>query len=373
MDDNSFGKFQVPQFVDFKEADKYIPAEGYYLRLRLTPPPRVIREALLQALPEENVFHPSSTLAALWDNRLPIFVVRWFMNLQGAATTRFPEKRRFVQALWLIEAFRSKHFLGDVEEATYGADVTFHDDDDLPGGPKKLPLFDWLPQPPGPPAATKPASTTPTPAAAAVKEEPEDPPRILEETPEWDIFYAEADAYIRSFGSVPCAAVDPSRLRNLSALFSKLKQMYSGMDPSWAFTDEERDRLQEQQSDVQTLLTMAKPRLLSLQEQASKAKVPEEAAEPRPTLLARTRIPIRDFIREAHAYIQTFGVLVLPVHPSRIENLSLVLDRVNETMEILEDPEEGTSSEEVKELTANREDLEGLKELAEKILDDLKK
>ena len=191
--------------------------------------------------------------------------------------------------------------------------------------------------------------------------------------PEWDIFYAEADAYIRSFGLVPCAAVDPSRLRNLLALFSKLKQMYSGMDPSWAFTDEERDRLQEQRSDVQALLTMAKPRLLSLQEQASKAKVPEEAAEPRPTLLARTRIPIRDFIREAHAYIQSFGVLVLPVHPSRIENLSLVLDRVNETMEILEDPEEGTSSEEVKELTANREDLEGLKELAEKILDDLKK
>ena len=136
--------------------------------------------------------------------------------------------------------------MGDVEEATYGADVTFHDDDDLPGGPKKLPLFDWLPQPPGPPAATKPASTTPTPAAAAVKEEPEEPPRILEETPEWDIFYKEADDYIRSFGSVPCAAVDPSRLRNLLALFSKLKQMYSGMDPSWAFTDEERDRLQEQ-------------------------------------------------------------------------------------------------------------------------------
>jgi len=40
-------------------------------------------------------------------------------------------------------------------------------------------------------------------------------------------------------------------------------------------------------------------------------------------------------------------------------------------MELLLDPEEGTTSDEVKELTANREDLEGLKELAEKILKDL--
>ena len=371
MDDNSFGKFQVPQFVDFKEADKYIPAEGYYLRLRLTPPPRVIREALLQALPEENVFHPSSTLAALWDNRLPIFVVRWFMNLQGAATTRFPEKRRFVQALWLIEAFRSKHFLGDVEEATYGADVTFHDDDDLPGGPKKLPLFDWLPQPPGPPAATKPASTTSTPAAAAVKEEHEEPPRILEDTPELDVFKDEANDYIRGFGPVPCAAVHPSRLRNLSALFSKLKQMYSAMDPSWAITTEEKQRLEADRQDISALLTMARPRLASLQEAASKAKVPEAAAEPRPTLLAKRRIPVREFIQETHGYIQTFAGPVLPVHPSRLENLRLVLDRINETMELLLDPEEGTTSDEVKELTANREDLEGLKELAEKILKDL--
>ena len=80
---------------------------------------------------------------------------------------------------------------------------------------------------------------------------------------------------------------------------------------------------------------------------------------------------MRNFIKETHGYIQTFARPVLPVHPSRLENLRLVLDRINETMELLLDPEEGTTSDEVKELTANREDLEGLKELAEKILKDL--
>ena len=55
---------------------------------------------------------------------------------------------------------------GDVEEETY-------DDDEA----SKLPLFDWLPLPPGPPstkspsASSKPASTTSKPA-----EGPEDPP-----------------------------------------------------------------------------------------------------------------------------------------------------------------------------------------------------
>ena len=380
MDDNSFGKFQVPQFFD-KEPDKYIPMEGHYLRLRLTPPPRIIREALLKALPAERPFCPTSSLAALWDGDLPIFVVRWFMNLQGAATTRFPEKKRFFQALWLIEAVRIKHYLGEIEE-TAGADVTFHDNDDddqatLPRGPRKLPLFDFLPPPPGPPttksrgASTEPASTTSTPAAAAVKEEHEEPPRILEDTPELDVFKDEANDYIRGFGPVPCAAVHPSRLRNLSALFSKLKQMYSAMDPSWAITTEEKQRLEADRQDISALLTMARPRLASLQEAASKAKVPEAAAEPRPTLLAKRRIPVREFIQETHGYIQTFAGPVLPVHPSRLENLRLVLDRINETMELLLDPEEGTTSDEVKELTANREDLEGLKELAEKILKDL--
>ena len=36
-------------------------------------------------------------------------------------------------------------------------------------------------------------------------------------------------------------------------------------------------------------------------------------------------------------------------------------------------PEDGTTREEVKELTLNREDLEALKELAKQILEDLKK
>ena len=363
LEDNSFGSFEVPRHYEAVA----MPKEGIYLRLSQNPPPRLVREALLNALSKETVMRVETVLNALWNNELPIFVVKWFMNLQGPANSRLSERTRFGRALWLIEGFRQDHYYnllaGEQEE----------DSPDMPA----LPLFGF---PPPVPSSTEPAAATseppPTsadPAATATSEPPptsadpastelveEAPPRIIDTTPPWSIFTGEADQYIRGFGPVPCARVHSSRLNNLRALFDKLEQMHRSVDPSMAFNKDETEQLQGQKADLNALLTMARPRLDYLE-----AQEPEQRTSLQDK---KVRLPVPEFILAARDYVVNFPVG--PVHPSRLVNLSLLLERLTDTLLNMLEPEECESSEETLEVQGQREDLQALIEMARKRLED---
>ena len=334
-----------------------MPKEGIYLRLSQNPPPRLVREALLNALSKETVMRVETVLNALWNNELPIFVVKWFMNLQGPANSRLSERTRFGRALWLIEGFRQDHYYnllaGEQEEDSPDMPST-----DEASGPA-LPLFGFLPPVPSstePAAATsEPPPTSADPAATATSEPPptsadpastelveEAPPRIIDTTPPWSIFTGEADQYIRGFGPVPCARVHSSRLNNLRALFDKLEQ------------------LKGQKADLNALLTMARPRLDYLE-----AQEPEQRTSLQDK---KVRLPVPEFILAARDYVVNFPVG--PVHPSRLVNLSLLLERLTDTLLNMLEPEECESSEETLEVQGQREDLQALIEMARKRLED---
>ena len=337
-----------------------MPKEGIYLRLSQNPPPRLVREALLNALSKETVMRVETVLNALWNNELPIFVVKWFMNLQGPANSRLSERTRFGRALWLIEGFRQDHYYnllaGEREEDSPDMPST-----DEASGPA-LPLFGF---PPPVPSSTEPAAATseppPTSADPASTELVEEaPPRIIDTTPPWSIFTGEADQYIRGFGPVPCARVHSSRLNNLRALFDKLEQMHRSVDPTMAFNKDETEQLQGQKADLNALLTMARPRLDYLE-----AQEPEQRTSLQDK---KVRLPVPEFILAARDYVVNFPVG--PVHPSRLVNLSLLLERLTDTLLNMLEPEECESSEETLEVQGQREDLQALIEMARKRLED---
>ena len=61
LEDNSFGSFEVPRHYEAVA----MPKEGIYLRLSQNPPPRLVREALLNALSKETVMRVETVLNAL--------------------------------------------------------------------------------------------------------------------------------------------------------------------------------------------------------------------------------------------------------------------------------------------------------------------
>ena len=297
--DKSFGTFQVPTKMP-KDMFSFRPPEEAYHQLDQSPPPRVVREALLTVMGHDYEKSIRAAYRMFMEGRLPIFVVKYFMTFQGPSNSRLSDEQRFWRAFFLMEDFREDQLFAlryPAPPPSPGSVVFVLDDGRQVGGFRPLPLTDLIPPVPVPPQRVAPPARTETVAPATATEpvapvappsgtqtlaptlelpgpvsqtEPEMPPRFIAQEVPLEEFLLQAEEYIRGFGEVPCPPVHPSRLRNLQLLMVKMHTMEL-LDPDSATSPEEKDELTHDFENLNALVVMTQPLLRSLEKQQEDA------------------------------------------------------------------------------------------------------
>ena len=261
--DKSFGTFKVPTKMP-KDMFSFRPPEEAYHQLDQSPPPRVVREALLTVMGHDYEKSIRAAYRMFMEGRLPIFVVKYFMTFQGPSNSRLSDEQRFWRAFFLMEDFREDQLFALRYPAPVAVAPPARTETVAPATATE-PVA-----PVAPPSGTQtlaPALELPGPVSQT---EPEMPPRFIAQEVPLEEFLLQAEEYIRGFGEVPCPPVHPSRLRNLQLLMVKMHTMEL-LDPDSATSPEEKDEATHDLENLNALVVMTQPLLRSLEKQQEDA------------------------------------------------------------------------------------------------------
>ena len=93
--------------TSFSRREVYRPSLADFLELVRSPPPMVIRDAILHYLPITLDLTPDAILAQFLERQIPAFILNYFMQCQPSANRRTTENTRVHRAIHLIQGYRT--------------------------------------------------------------------------------------------------------------------------------------------------------------------------------------------------------------------------------------------------------------------------
>lgn len=93
--------------TSFSRREVYRPSLADFLELVRSPPPMVIRDAILHYLPITLDLTPEAILGKFLEKQIPPFILNYFKECQPSANRRTTENTRVHRAIHLIQGYRT--------------------------------------------------------------------------------------------------------------------------------------------------------------------------------------------------------------------------------------------------------------------------